>query len=716
MRLRFALIGIGLQGMGLLTGQAEEGKKLNHLAAEKSPYLQQHATNPVDWYPWGEEAFAKARKEQKPIFLSIGYSTCHWCHVMERESFENEELAAILNKNYVSIKLDREERPDVDRVYMTAFQAMNRQGGGWPLNMFLTPDLKPFFGGTYFPPVDRGGRAGFGRVLEQISQVWKEQREEVISSANDSTKRLQELLAGPQALAEEPERSLVRAGVTAIAAAGDRTNGGWGPGPKFPQPSQLLLLLKSGDKKEQDFALFTCRKMLRGGIYDQVGGGFHRYAVDAIWLVPHFEKMLYDQGQLLDVYTEAWLVSRDPEFKRVAREIADYVLAELRHEKGGFFSAQDAQSEGKEGKSYCWTAKELKSLLSEPEGKVIAKVYGVTEKGNFLDHSDPEPLRDLNVLSLVDLAKPLTSEEEVLKLSALGKMRTHRAKKVQPAIDDKILTSWNGLMITGLAHAGATFGEKRYLEAAKTAHQFVKGALWDEKKRVLYHRWKDGERDSSQQAESYLSFLRASRNLYEVTLDPEYLEFAVALAEVTRDLLYDPKGGGFYDSPGGDDVVLRLKDDFDSAQPTPTSLGAMEFTVLAEITGREDLREVAQTTFKGYAKVLKEAPNSLSAMVLALDLASGEPKRLVITDGTGKERWLQHVWQSPRRNLIVLGNRGLVEEFTRGLKAQDGVATGYLCEGKTCRPPETDPSKVILEEGPELAPPAAETKADESNE
>ena len=320
------------------------------------------------------------------------------------------------------------------------------------------------------------------------------------------------------------------------------------------------------------------------------------------------------------------------------------------------------------------------------------------------------------MLSLVDLAKPLTSEEEVLQLSALGKMRTHRAKKVQPAIDDKILTSWNGLMITGLAHAGATFGEKRYLEAAKTAHRFVKGALWDEKKRVLYHRWKDGERDSSQQAESYLSFLRASRNLYEVTLDPEYLEFAVALAEVTRDLLYDPKGGGFYDSPGGDDVVLRLKDDFDSAQPTPTSLGAMEFTVLAEITGREDLREVAQTTFKGYAKVLKEAPNSLSAMVLALDLASGEPKRLVITDGTGKERWLQHVWQSPRRNLIVLGNRGLVEEFTRGLKAQDGVATGYLCEGKTCRPPETDPSKVILGEGPELAQPAAETKASESNE
>ncbi|NNM29431.1 MAG: thioredoxin domain-containing protein, partial [Akkermansiaceae bacterium] len=640
-----ALYGSGMGAAGAEEEEkaAEAGKKANRLLEEKSPYLLQHAYNPVDWYPWGEEAFAKARQEEKPILLSVGYSTCHWCHVMERESFENEEIAKFLNEHFVSIKLDREERPDVDRVYMTAYQAMSGEGGGWPLNMMLTPDLKPFFGGTYFPPESKRGRPGFLEVLQQIRKVWSEQREEVLKTANTSHEQMQKYFEERPAAeggAAELSAQLVADAVKEVAAAGDERNGGWGSGPKFPQPSNLRLLMRAGGEKERAFALKTCRKMMHGGIYDQIGGGFHRYAVDGIWLVPHFEKMLYDQAQLVDVYLDAWQISGDEGFKRVATETLDWVLRDMRHKDGGFFSAADAQSEGKEGKYWAWTEAELEKLLEAEELKAVKRHYGVTPTGNFIDHSDPDPLPDQNVLYVTGPTDDWTEAERKALESAVAKMRAARAKRVPPAVDDKVLASWNGLMIAAMARAGRTLGEDRYLEAAEKAHAFVVAKLWDGKQKVLYHRWREGERDDSQQAESYLYFLRGTRLLYETTLEADYLALAVDLAEGARKRLYDRERGGFFDGEKRKDLVLRLKDDFDSAMPTPSSVGAMEFAVLAEITGRKEFGEVSEKTLAGVGPALKESPFSVAEALRAVDFLVAKPSRLVITGGDRRREFL----------------------------------------------------------------------------
>jgi uncharacterized protein YyaL (SSP411 family) len=669
----------------------------NRLAGEKSPYLLQHAYNPVDWYPWGEEAFEKARRENKPILLSIGYSTCHWCHVMERESFEDEKIAAFLNRHYVSIKLDREERPDVDRVYMTAYQAMSRDGGGWPLNMILTPELKPFFGGTYFPPAARRGRVGFMDVLEQIQKQWEERGEEIKKGADDSHRKLADYFSGagqPTGGKDDLAAETVSAAARTISAIGDRQNGGWGSGPKFPQPSHLRFLLRSGDEEARSFALMTCRKMAGGGIYDHLGGGFHRYAVDGVWLVPHFEKMLYDQAQLIDVYLDAWQLTGDEGFRQVAMETLDYVLRDLSMDGGGFLSAQDAQSEGKEGKYYCWTEKELRQLLEEPEWNAVRRHFGVTETGNFLDHSDPEPLRDQNILYGAESATAWEQAERDALVRGVALMRDARAERVSPPVDDKVLASWNGLMIAASARAGRVLGEERYLHAAVQAHRFVIGKLWDEERGVLYHRWRDGERDSSQQAESYLYMIRGSRLLYETTLEGGYLELAVALADGARERFFDEKNGGFFDGEAREDVFLRWKDDFDSALPTVSSVGAMEFSVLAEMTGREDLREVATKTLGGRIAAMKESPSSVSESLRALDFHVSKPSRLVIAGGQRREEFLAAAWSGYRRHLVVMGTQGPVDEFTAGLKPAAGKTTAFLCVGQSCRPPETDPEKL----------------------
>ncbi len=693
--------------MGCEGVEKAEGKgKPNRLVHTKSPYLLQHAYNPVDWYPWGEEAFAKARKEHKPILLSVGYSTCHWCHVMERESFENKEVAEFLNKHFVSIKLDREERPDVDRVYMTAFMAMFGQGGGWPLNMFLTPELKPFFGGTYFPPEDRGPRQpGFLNVLKQLEEMWSKRNEEIVGSADSIHKRLSEVTAENQQLVEGKEKltAALFKGVSEKFLEGvDRVNGGWGRSRKFPQPSHLRFLMRRGGEKEKEFALMTCRKMMEGGIHDHLGGGFHRYTVDPVWLVPHFEKMLYDQAQLLDVYIDAWLITKDAEFRKAAVGIAEYVLDQLTHQGGGFFSAQDAQSEGKEGKFWCWTEKELKGLLGEAEFKAAKRWFGFTAKGNFVDHSDPDHLKDQNVLFLAEPKGKWSEAEKKELAAAIGKMRKARSLRGPPATDDKVLASWNGLMIGGMARAGRCLGETRYLEAAKKAHGFVKAKLWDAKSKTLYHRWRDDDVDKSQQAESYLYLLRGTRTLYEATLDKDYLVFAVDLAEAARKKFYDEKNGGFYDGEKRDDLVIRLKDDFDSATPTPSSVGRMEFAVLAEITDRKDFREVAETSLQVVIPTLEERPTSLAESLIALDFLVEKPARLVIVGGQGREEFLVVAWGGYRRNLLVMSNEGPVSEFTAGLKAADGKTTAYYCVGQTCRLPETDARKVAswLKEDP----------------
>jgi uncharacterized protein YyaL (SSP411 family) len=478
---------------------AEAHRFTNSLAKEKSPYLLQHAHNPVDWFAWGDGAFAKARAEGKPILLSIGYSTCHWCHVMERESFEDERVGNYLNEHFVSIKVDREERPDVDKIYMTFVQSTTGSGG-WPMNVFLTPDLKPFFGGTYFPPDARHGRPSFLQLLQHISQLWEARKNEIAESAAEMHGRLKLAMETSAEGGSILTDTVLKNAADRFKQSFDPVHGGFGGAPKFPQPGIPSLLLRCAKRFRDDDAaqmvLFTCERMEAGGIHDQLGGGFSRYSVDAEWLVPHFEKMLYDNAQLAQLYLDSHLVSNSEIFAGVVRDILDYVLRDMTHPGGGFYSAEDADSEGHEGKFYCWTHEELSQLLSPEEFNVAAKFFGVTKEGNFVDHSHPQPLAGQNVLSIVKSGIP-DSDKPLLE-SAKLKMLGARAKRIRPHLDDKILASWNGLMLGAFARAGIVLGEGKYLAAAEKNLQFIREKLWDDKSKTLFHRWRDGERDGVQ--------------------------------------------------------------------------------------------------------------------------------------------------------------------------------------------------------------------------
>ncbi|MEM9080203.1 MAG: thioredoxin domain-containing protein [Verrucomicrobiota bacterium] len=682
--------GVALMGiLAWVSGvHGEDEKRENRLAREKSPYLLQHRHNPVDWYPWGEEAFEKAREEGKVILLSIGYSTCHWCHVMERESFMDEEVAKFLNEHFVSIKLDREERPDVDAVYMQSFQAMMGQGGGWPLNVFLTPDLKMFYGGTYFPPKSRGGRPSFMRTLEGIERTWREEREKVRESAEKLTEQLP--LHLERGKGEEGELSLetVAAAVRLVAGQVDEEEGGWGMGQKFPQASHLKLILFSDDEEARERALFTCRKMALGGIHDQLGGGFHRYTVDRIWLVPHFEKMLSDQAQLLEIFVEAWRQTGEDLFAEAARGIGEYVRVEMQDEAGGYYSAQDAQSEGKEGKYWCWTTAELGEFLSSEERVVVERVFGMSEQGNFEDFSDPEALKNQNVLSIVG---EVGEDGEVFE-AAVAKMKVERAKRVPPMTDDKILAGWNGLMIGAMAAAGRILDEPRYVRSAERAWEFVVSKLWDGER--LANRWREGEVEGSQLGSNYLAMARAGRLLYSATLEVGYLEQGIAFLDGARAGFFDEEKGGFFEGGEGADLVMRLKDDFDSAVPTTTSLGVAELVLFAEMTGREDLVREAEKTFEYFGKTLREEAMSLPGLVRALEASLEKPGRLVIAgEGEEREAFLRAGWEAGGSELLVMGNEGPVSEFTRSLQAVDGV-TVYYCKGQACREPTNEVEKV----------------------
>ncbi|HKS38180.1 MAG TPA: thioredoxin domain-containing protein, partial [Verrucomicrobiae bacterium] len=575
----------------------------NRLAREKSPYLLQHQHNPVDWFSWGEEAFAKARKENKPIFLSIGYSTCHWCHVMERESFEDENVAKFLNEHFVSIKVDREERPDVDKIYMTFVQATSGQGG-WPLNVFLTPELKPFYGGTYFPPDNRHGRPSFLHLLQQVHQLWATKQSQLVDSATDIHERLKLHTQQQNAtnLVLNPE--ILQNAARLFKREYDPRHGGFGGAPKFPRPSQPAFLLRHAvrfnDTEAIRMVVHTCERMAAGGMYDQLGGGFARYSVDAEWLVPHFEKMLYDNAQLIHLYLDAYLVSGEKQFADVTRDIIRYVLRDMTHPEGGFYSAEDADSEGHEGKFYCWTREELSKLLTPEEFNVAARYFGITDKGNFVDHSHPSPLPHQNVLSIVDPKLP--AADKPLLDSAKKKMSDARAKRVRPHLDDKVLSSWNGLMLGAIARAYAVLGDEGYRAAAEKNLAFLQARLWQpptnggnvpltrsrdggttlsptggegrgegvvrgqETSGTLYHRWRDGERDAVQLLDAYAFLLSGVIDLYEATLETRHLEFALALAEAMLAKFYDTENGGFWQSAAGaSDLILRVKEDYDGA-------------------------------------------------------------------------------------------------------------------------------------------------------
>jgi uncharacterized protein YyaL (SSP411 family) len=670
----------------------------NRLAREKSPYLLQHAHNPVDWFPWGEEAFARARAEKKPILLSIGYSTCHWCHVMERESFEDEKIGAFLRAHFVSIKVDREERPDVDKIYMTFVQSTTG-GGGWPLNVFLTPDLKPFFGGTYFPPDERYGRGSFLSVLQQVAEVWRERGVEVAASAEEIHARLElatsQPLGGAGALAAE---LLQRAG-DLFKEAYDPQNGGFGGAPKFPQPSMPALLLRCakrfGDGAAVKMVLHTCDRMAAGGIHDQLGGGFARYAVDAHWLVPHFEKMLYDNAQLTHLYLDAYLLSGKAQYADTVRDILDYVLRDMTHPAGGFYSAEDADSEGQEGKFYCWTHEELSKLLSAEEFNVAARYYGITKEGNFIDHSHPQPLPGLNVLSVVEAQLPAT--DQPLLAAAQAKMISVRAKRIRPHLDDKILASWNGLMLGAFARASVVLGDAKYRAAAERNVEFIQAKLWDAKTKTLFHRWREEERDNVQLLEAYAFQLDGVIHLYEATLQPVPLDFAIALAEAMLVKFFDAENGGFWQSAvDSTDLILRVKDDYDGAEPSGNSVATLALLKLAAITGRNDFRHAAEITLKLFASRMEKLAQAVPYMLQALDFWLEEPRRVVIAgdpDAPEFHKLLRAAHAVYQPNKIVSGATGAVEEFSRTLPS-NASAVVYLCTGQSCQAPTSDPTKV----------------------
>jgi len=745
-------------------------KHTNRLAREKSPYLLQHAHNPVDWFAWGDEAFEKARVENRPIFLSIGYSTCHWCHVMERESFEDEKVGAFLNEHFVSIKVDREERPDVDKIYMTFVQATTGSGG-WPLNVFLTPELKPFFGGTYFPPDNRSGRPGFLQLLRQIHQIWQTRRGEIAGSADEIHARLEAASTNANAgdLLPTPE-ALKNAG-DSFKRIYDPRHGGFGGAPKFPQPGMPSLLLRCARRFHDDEAarmvLHTCDRMAAGGIHDQLGGGFARYSVDAGWLVPHFEKMLYDNAQLAQLYLDAHLVAENKRsdgvvekwndeknstpalqhsntpFAAVARDILDYVLRDMTHPAGGFYSAEDADSEGHEGKFYCWTHDELSKLLSPEEFNVAAHCFGVTKEGNFVDHSHPQPLKGQNVLSVVNPLPPAhgrsgvseerrqlsskesaalfrdaatTIDDSALLASAKKKMVAARSRRVRPHLDDKILASWNGLMLGALARAYAVLGDEKYRAAAEKNLAFIQAKLWVQRAAdilsaeqtekmnfrqdagsTLFHRWRDGERDNVQLLEAYAFQLSGVVDLYEATLEPQHLNFAIALAEAMIAKFFDTENGGFWQSASGaKDLILRVKDDYDGAEPSGNSVATLALLKLAAITGREDFKKPAEATLRLFAHRLQNFPQAMPFMLHALDFQLEGPRRVVIAgDSTSPKarellRAVHSVYQPDK---VVLGTAGAVGEFARTLPAKDSPVV-YLCTGNSCQPPTQDAAKV----------------------
>jgi uncharacterized protein YyaL (SSP411 family) len=749
----------------------------NRLAREKSPYLLQHAHNPVDWFAWGDEAFEKARTENRPIFLSIGYSTCHWCHVMERETFEDEKLAAFLNPNFVSIKVDREERPDVDKIYMTFVQAATGSGG-WPLNVFLTPELKPFFGGTYFPPDNRQGRPGFLQLLRQIHEVWQTRRGEIAGSAADIHARLEAATLGADAdTVQLTEDALKNAGEF-FKRMFDPRHGGFCGAPKFPQPSLPSLLLRCAkrfhDGEAAHMVLHTCDRMAAGGIHDQLGGGFARYSVDAGWLVPHFEKMLYDQAQLAQLYLDAHLVVQNlegtassvPQYSgqrrsaalhaAIARDILDYVLRDMTHPDGGFYSAEDADSEGHEGKFYCWTHDELSKLLSPEEFNVAVRYFGITKEGNFVDHSHPQPLKGQNVLSVAHpigrdgVSPSQTSSKKIrdsdtlslpgkdfkLLASAKRKMIDARNQRIRPHLDDKILASWNGLMLGAMARAYAVLGDEKYLAAAEKNLAFIHVKLWEAPQGragsplpadgganvpasrlvsslappkgdgahgvtrptgTLFHRWRDGECDNVQLLEGYAFLLSGVIELYEATLEPAHLDFAIELAEAMIAKFFDPENGGFWQSTAdAKDLILRVKDDHDGAEPSGNSVATLALLKLAAITGREDFKTPAEATLRLFAHRLQNLPQAMPFMLHALDFSLEEPRRAVIA-GDSKSpkardllRAAHSVYQPDK---IVLGNVGAVEEFARSLPVKN-EAMVYLCAGQSCQPPTSDAAKV----------------------
>ena len=679
---------------------ADGGPNFNRLVFEQSPYLLQHAGNPVDWYPWGTEAFERARQEDKPVFLSIGYSTCHWCHVMERESFEDPTVAGLLNDAFVCIKVDREERPDIDNVYMSVCQAMTGSGG-WPLTVVMTPEKQPFFAGTYFPKDGRFGRPGLAELIPSIEQAWKDRRGELLGSAEEIVAHLRSLNTPGSGDPLGP--GTLKAAYDQLASRYDARNGGFGSQPKFPSPHDLTFLLRywkrSGESHALEMVEKTLRSMRAGGMYDHVGYGFHRYSTDAEWLVPHFEKMLYDQALLAIAYVEAYQATRNDEYAAAAREILTYVLRDMTAPEGGFYSAEDADSEGVEGKFYVWTHAEVMDILGPEDGELYCRVFNIKPGGNFSNpHTPPKT-------NIPHLAGAPDADSLVRLEAARQRLYAAREARVHPYKDDKILTDWNGLMIAALAKAGCALDEPEYVQAAQRAADFVLTRLRDDRGRLL-KRYRRGVAGLPAHLEDYAFMTWGLLELYEANFDVRNLETAQALnRELLAHFWDDSAGGLFFTADDGEELPARIKEVYDGAIPSGNSVAMLNLLRLERITGDAELESKAEAIGRAFSSQVARMPSGFTQLLCALDFAVGPTYELVIVGTPGAE----DTWRMVRavrskfvpNKVVLLRPSGVappivrIAEFTTMQVALNGQATAYVCLDHACRAPTNDVKKML---------------------
>ncbi|UCE11872.1 MAG: thioredoxin domain-containing protein [Candidatus Thorarchaeota archaeon] len=696
---------------GSATTSGKHGKA-NRLIDEKSPYLLQHAYNPVEWYAWGDEAFNLAKKKDKPIFVSIGYSTCHWCHVMETESFEDDEVARLMNEAFVNIKVDREERPDIDKVYMSVAQMMTGRGG-WPLTIIMTPDKIPFFAATYIPKDDRYGQLGMLSLVPRVQELWTSQREEIESTGVQIAASLGQVEQSGDS--SELIVDDLAHGFNFLSDRFDIERGGFGSSPKFPTPHNLMFLLRHWKRTGDEYALRmvvkTLKEMRKGGIFDQVGFGFHRYSTDASWLLPHFEKMLYDQAMLIMAYSEAYHATGDKELGRVVEEVVTYVERDLMSPDGAFYSAEDADSEGVEGKFYVWTEKDIREALEDDEFEVFREVFNIRPTGNFHDEATgeqsesniPHITRSLSA-SAKSLGYELERVEELVESSRLA-LLAQREKRVRPHLDDKILTDWNGLMIAALAKASRITGVERYLRLAERSLDFVLSTLREDGR--LSHRYREGESDILAFLDDYAFLIWGLLELYETTFNLEYLKLAVALNDEMLEHFWDPEGKGlFFSGNLAEKLIARNKDAYDGAIPSGNSVAMFNLIRLARLLGRNEYEDRALEISRTFSATVRRAPGGFTMMLLAADFAIGPSYEIVIAGDPGSEdtrlmiSTVRSVFLPNKVVLLRTGgeqSRHVTElaSYTKFHEQVDGKATAHVCIDYNCKLPTTDASHML---------------------
>ncbi|MFT5291216.1 MAG: hypothetical protein ACI82F_003293 [Planctomycetota bacterium] len=685
------------------------GVEFNRLVFEASPYLRQHARNPVDWFPWGDEAFSEAKRRDVPVFLSIGYATCHWCHVMEHESFEDEEVAALMNANFVCIKVDREERPDLDHVYMQVTQAMTGRGG-WPMTVVMTADAEPFFAGTYFPKGGGAGRPGMLELIPNISEAWKTKRETILGDASRITTWLRDNSGGSPG--EALDTAVLEAAAREFAQRFDSSNKGFGSAPKFPVPHSLSFLLRWSQRSDDPQALSmveeTLLAMRRGGMYDQVGFGFHRYSTDTRWFLPHFEKMLYDQALHVLAYTGAWQITGSSEYRTTAEEIITYVRRDLGDPGGGFYSAEDADSEGEEGVFYTWPMEDLVAVLGKGEAALFADVYGCKPGGNYSDEASRAPTgRNIPFLARSIAAEATDRDMEAGELkarleAARVKLFNHREGRIRPFLDDKVLTDWNGLMIAALARAGAAFGEEQHLVAARAAANFVLSNLRDKDGR-LSKRWRAGQVGMPATLEDYAFLAFGLLELFKADQDLRWLQEAQTTLDVMLAHFHDPEEGGFFlTADDGADLLVRAKESYDGAIPSGNSVAAYALLQLARLTGDSRYEELAAGTLRAFAGQVRQGPNAHAMMLRGADMLAGGGIEIVIAGDPADPR-TQALLDIVRAHhlpnaVLLLHNPATLEQlkaispYAAAMPPIDGTPAAYLCRNYTCEVPTTDPT------------------------